>query len=454
METTKCRYGGYDYDFVDTPVDHVICVICHLPSREPYMTECCGHVFCKSCLDRAKATKYTACSMCKDKCFNAFCNKQINREVQSLHVYCTNKEKGCKWKGQVRDIRDHLGNSEGCQFEEVKCLNECEEMIQRRFLIRHLESEYQHREVECQYCHDKMKLLFADGTHLEECPKVPLPCPNHCEAVGMILRENMEAHRRKCPLEMIQCEYHDVGCEVRMLRKRRQDHEEGNMEKHLCMTKDQLASTKSELASTNNRLNNLEVLLRTLTGSGSIDLSSVNFNPSNQARWSWSIQLATVNVMEPTCLLDEQTCPAMFKLSGVHRFSKSKNETNNIDWVKSFYSHERGYNMEMWISNFEDHFELRLYVNVGLYDDYLQWPLRAKFKVTVLNQIIDDEHVSVTLTYDDNTDDECAIRRYEEDQDDGLSVRCKLISKRDLYEDTPTCIYVRNDSIFLKVCKV
>ena len=27
--------GGYDYKFVDNPPDRVICVICHLPSRNP-----------------------------------------------------------------------------------------------------------------------------------------------------------------------------------------------------------------------------------------------------------------------------------------------------------------------------------------------------------------------------------------------------------------------------------
>ena len=59
---------------MDTPLDCtcVVCVICHLPSRDPHMTECYGYVFCKSCLDNAKATRYASCSMCKDVQFNAF----------------------------------------------------------------------------------------------------------------------------------------------------------------------------------------------------------------------------------------------------------------------------------------------------------------------------------------------------------------------------------------------
>ena len=127
--------GGYDYQFVDTPLDRVVCVICHLPSRDPHMTECCGHVFCKSCLDNAKAIRYTSCFMCKDVQFNTFCNKQINREVQNLRMYCTNKEKGCEWEGEVRDISAHL---DGCQFEEMKCPNGCEELIQRQLLPNHI----------------------------------------------------------------------------------------------------------------------------------------------------------------------------------------------------------------------------------------------------------------------------------------------------------------------------
>ena len=43
----------------------------------------------------------------------------------------------------------------------------------------------------------------------EECPKLPLPCPNKCE-VGSVPCEDMEAHRKECPLDMIQCEYHNV----------------------------------------------------------------------------------------------------------------------------------------------------------------------------------------------------------------------------------------------------
>ena len=45
-----------------------------------------------------------------------------------------------------------------------------------------------------------------------------IPCPNNCE-LDSIFREDMEAHRKECPFEMVQCEYHNVGCEEKMMRR-------------------------------------------------------------------------------------------------------------------------------------------------------------------------------------------------------------------------------------------
>ena len=95
------------------------------------------------------------------------------REIKSLHIYCTNKEKGCEWQGELNDINNHLGNSDGCQFEEVKCSNECRKMIQRQYLTSHVKTKCSRRKVNCQYCHDTGEHQFIEGQHKEECPKLP-----------------------------------------------------------------------------------------------------------------------------------------------------------------------------------------------------------------------------------------------------------------------------------------
>ena len=107
-------------------------------------------------------------------------------------------------------------------------------MIERQYLTSHVEIECPRRKVNCQNCHDTGEHQFIEGQHKEECPKLPLPCPNKCE-VGSVPREDMEAHRKECPLEMIRCEYHNVGCEVRMARKDIAKHKKDKMDDHLMM---------------------------------------------------------------------------------------------------------------------------------------------------------------------------------------------------------------------------
>jgi len=93
-------------------------------------------------LDNIKksAAIINACPVCRDEEFVTYPQKQADREIKNLHTYCTNKEKGCKWQSQLGSIIYHLGNSDGCQFEEVKCSNECGEMIQRQYLTNHVET--------------------------------------------------------------------------------------------------------------------------------------------------------------------------------------------------------------------------------------------------------------------------------------------------------------------------
>ena len=93
----------------------------------------------------------TACAVCRQDNFGSMINKQIDREIRALHIYCTNEKKGCEWQGELNDIKNHFGNGDGCQFEKVKCSNECGKMIQRQHLASHAENECPRRKVNCQY---------------------------------------------------------------------------------------------------------------------------------------------------------------------------------------------------------------------------------------------------------------------------------------------------------------
>ena len=241
--------GGYDYQFVKTPADTLICTVCFSPSNEPYLSECCGHTFCKSCLEGSKKFS-NICPVCRSEDFKAIFNKQADRVIRSLHVFCTNKEQGCEWQCEVNDITSHLGN---CLFQIIHCPNDYGESLQRQYLIIHVETECPRRRVNCQYCNDVGEYQFIEGQHKEECHKFPIQCPNKCE-IKNICRDEVEEHREICPLEIIRCDYHVVGCKVKMTRKDINTHKQEMMEVHLSLSINKLMETKMQLKSTQNKL--------------------------------------------------------------------------------------------------------------------------------------------------------------------------------------------------------
>ena len=241
--------GGYDYEFVHTPADNLICKICHCPSKEPHLSACCGHTFCKSCLDAAScSTAVTnACPMCRSEEFKTIPNKQVDRTIRCLTVYCSNKKKGCQWQGEVNAITNHLNSRDGCQFQDISCPNDCGVAYQRQKLTNHIEVECPRRKINCRYCHDKVEHRFIESQHKDECPKFPLPCPNKCE-VETIARDGVDEHVSICPLQQIQCKYYIIGCAATIARKDQEQHNKEMMEQHLslCAHKLVVVSEKNE----------------------------------------------------------------------------------------------------------------------------------------------------------------------------------------------------------------
>ena len=497
MAATPNNNGGYDYELVSQPSDRLICKICHLPSRDPYLSVCCGHIFCKSCLDNVKkATTITnACPVCRDEEFETFPNKAVDREVKSLHIYCTNKEKGCEWQGELNDINNHLGNSDGCQFEEVKCSNECGKMIQRQYLTSHVETECPRRKVNCQYCHDTGEHQFIEGQHKEECPKLPLPCPNNCD-IGNIPYKSMEAHRKECPLEMIQCEYYSVGCEVRMARKDQEKHKKEKMEEHLMMTnlvlndikheltitKHELTETKATLADTNSKFANTESKLTNTNSKLDSQLTDTNnqlaialqrintlevllylatdkavTRPTSSAAVlessvGWSGKLVALAMMSTS---DDQECPIIVKTT---EFKNKKRF--NIEWYSDpFYTHNKGHKMCLRVdaAGYDKgegtHLSVYLYLMKGPHDNELTWPLRGKFEMKLLNQISDSEHYIVTVTYDDRASDAADRVTVGNTSENGWGYQ-QYISNKDLHKITPTSQYLKDDCLFFQVTKL
>ena len=567
METSE-DVGGYNYRFVDQLPEHYMCMICHQPSRDPYMTgECCqGQTMCKSCLDQAIRVS-NSCPCCRsEENFSTYPNWRFKREINNLHVYCTNKDKGCEWTGELINIKDHLGSSDGCQFEDIRCFNMCGMMIQRQHLTSHVESECvrrkvnccycdvtgEHqfiegphmeefprlplpcpnncenaipredmakhrkeccleliyclnkcgkkferwcltshvedecpcRQVNCQYCEETGEYQFIDGDHKEECPEFPLPCPNNCEA-NSVPRASMEAHRKECPLEMVQCKYCSVGCEAVIARKDQEKHENDKMKSHLLKSMVELTSVKCDLDNTNHKLNNTELELtntkRELASTKLLlaDLTSHLSNAMQQIRTMEALMYLTMDraIIWPTSRATIMMSSAKWpnKLAAMAVLSKSGNQEcpvilkmnefnkhyNNRCYSDSFYTHEKGFKMCLgmdFAGNGQGkgtHLSWFLYFMKGICDDHLTWPFRGKLEIKLLNQINDSQHHSMTMTYDDETPDHCASRVV------GRGNMCargwgmaQFITNENLYKADFSCQYLKDDCLFFQVTKL
>ena len=243
MAANKETKGGYPCKFVITPPGGLLCQICQLVARDPQLSVCCGNNFCKTCLDEINSDE--GCPTCDDKdcIFTAFPNKLSDREIKKLVVCCTNSEKGCGWSDELVNLEDHVSI---CEFEEIECHQKCGMMIERPKMDDHLKNECPCRQVACEYCNMSGKHHVIIGQHREQCPKLPLSCPNEC-GLENIYKNELKDHLRKCPLQKVHCKYRSIGCEAKIVTGGQDEHDEACMKEHFQLMRNELAHTKEEL---------------------------------------------------------------------------------------------------------------------------------------------------------------------------------------------------------------
>ena len=67
---------------------------------------------------------------------------------------------------------------------------------------------------------------------MEKCNKFPVSCPNACGRDD-IPQDEIANHKKECPLEMVWCEYYDVGCKTMLVREKMSAHYRDEMARHL-----------------------------------------------------------------------------------------------------------------------------------------------------------------------------------------------------------------------------
>ena len=201
-----------------------MCKICQSPCREAQLTECCGHVFCKCCLSklRSSATVSQACPTCREEPFNAFAQREADREIKALKVYCPNKKDGCGWTGELVSIVKHN------PLQQCGRCDKCDDII--HYSDIHLPTNCP---CYCPHCDTTADREVISSEHKEKCHRFPLRCPNNC-GQNNVPRESMDDHKKVCPLEMVQCKYQ---CGARIARNKVEKHNQEKLKEHTELTR-------------------------------------------------------------------------------------------------------------------------------------------------------------------------------------------------------------------------
>ncbi len=274
------RKIGFDCEFVEPPPEKYVqseCPVCLQIIREPHQVTCCGKKFCKACIEHIKVTK-NLCPTCNEEEFSNFPDKGVKQLLYDLKVHCSHQKDGCEWTGELRQLDEHLNTDpqpekqfEGCQFVEIYCFYECENYQQRRYIQTHQNDDCPKRPFGCEHCHDyKSTYDNVTNNHWPVCGSFPVLCPNQCGST--IQRQNLDSHvADECPLTTINCDFHHVGCAVKLPRQDMPEHLRENLLTHISLLatshakqQDKITSQEAEIRILKTKINVLEPMQQLL----------------------------------------------------------------------------------------------------------------------------------------------------------------------------------------------
>lgn len=226
--------GGYTCQFVEKlPKDlQTECSICLHTVKEPYLVDCCGYRFCRTCIEPLQSAAKPRCPLCNGNFSSVVPDKLLQRTLNQKQVYCTRKTKGCEWTGELSRIEEH----------ELNC--------PRKPII-------------CDFCKKFQAPKNELKQHQKSCPSRLIRCPNGCG--GSVKPSNLKGHMTRCPLTVISCEYAYAGCLLMMYRKDMKNHLEVAKQEHLLLLSGKVKEMEAEIQKLKSENASKDLKIRLLT---------------------------------------------------------------------------------------------------------------------------------------------------------------------------------------------
>lgn len=197
-----------EFDFVSEPSRDYFCPVSLEVMLNPRQTDCCGSHISSSAAERL-ANENKHCPMCNapspdpqhrgsGRTFTTHRDQYFQRIILDLKVRCPHRGRGCEWVGPLREERDHSASC-GC------------------------------RPWICQHCMLKTTYKVGMSEHAQKCPQRPVHCA--CSATP-IPHSKYEDHTKRCPVQVVSCDFADVGCASQIRRKDLVSHLEEHLHHH------------------------------------------------------------------------------------------------------------------------------------------------------------------------------------------------------------------------------
>ena len=461
-------YKGVEYFSPGPFSDDLVCAICHELLDQPQQTTHCGHLFCKKCLvalvhgdvpqnvaQVGRGLLYehpVTCPTCRTACDGWFEDKNADRKVKNVKVFCTNSF--CVWKGSLCHLDDHKAGREceGCQYELVSCTLGCGEKVIRKDLEDHKQNTCVLRPKNCEYC-QWLGTHKSMNTHYSECQKYPIPCPNNCGKKNIPVQE-VEGHLQECPEQEIECTHSDLGCKEVFKRRTSEDHYENFKDAHNHLLRSRVTLLTQVVVQL---LQDRDKSTSSSASSQSNTLSLINrpWLEDESTSSSVSSQASTLSLVSRPWLENTKLFPSMPWIIQFDAFSKKAQ--NGVEWKSApLFTMPTGYKLCLSVyaggNKEEDKGHISVYTALqrGPNDDILSWPFDRTVNFTLLNQLENRYHHLKLINFE-NGSSECTQIKPGRKAATGWG-KSKFIPRCDLIKSRiQNCQYLRDDCLFFKI---
>ena len=389
----------------ETDLDY-LCNICKQPLVEPFVTESCGHLLCSNCLDQLLRMNKTECPLCRkpDALKSADVFEYYQRKVNSLLVRCQNHEEGCKWKGELRCLFDHLDpNKKECK---IACILDCDTYIHKSEMKEHVKYYCHKRPTTCEFCGYHNTYDVVAEQHYPLCFRFPIHCPHKCTE-KRFERCQLQQHLSECPSQLVECPFSYIGCSVQLPRK--------EMAAHMLQQHNQ-------------------VLEHAIDQTVAITPPPATASP----RYLYNLP------------------PVVFTMTGF----LEKKHANEVWTSPPYYTHTGGYKFCLKVyangygSGKDTHVSVFVCLMRGEYDHMLEWPFEGIITIELCNWREDKNNVMATFAIDKAIQEDGTFTSHEigEETIGNGSAVLMFIPQTDLTTDTE---YLNHgDCLRFKVSKV